>query len=153
MILLYIIAISSIIGLVTGIIKGSFTICLGGYHLLDSILCVFHGYNHIETPQQLMDKKLLRCYPKVRELLRSPLNLLSCGRSSRQWWPNLFQMMNLLQTLLNTSEHPNPDGNDIFNNSWRCELQATFVLGDLDECLERATYAHNKVKAPRTLNT
>ena len=94
MILLYIIAISSIIGLVTGIIKGVVHHLFGGIiTFLILSLCVFSWYNHIETPQQLMDK-LHEVLPKS-ERTAQPAQSTTMATS-------LFQMvMSLLQTIAN----------------------------------------------------
>lgn len=147
MILLYIIAISSIIGLITGIIKGVVHHLFGGIiTFLILSLCVFAWYNKVETPQQLMDK-LHEVLPKSERTsqpaqstpaVEVPHNdgdqSVSNGNEPA---PNNNQP---------TSEHQILTGNEPSSTTvGSVNYGATFVLGDLDN-LGRATFAHIRVK-------
>ena len=147
MILLYIIAISSIIGLVTGIIKGVVHHLFGGIiTFLILSLCVFSWYNHIETPQQLVDKlhEVLPKSERTAQPAQSTPAVEVPHDNGDQSVPNGNEPApNNSQP---ASEHQILTGNEASSTTvGSVNYGATFVLGDLDS-LGRATYAHIRVK-------
>ena len=147
MILLYIIAISSIIGLVTGIIKGVVHHLFGGIiTFLILSLCVFAWYNKVETPQQLMDK-LHEVLPKSERTAQpaqsTPAMEVSHNDDDQ---PDSNGNEPAPNTSQPASEHQILTGNEASSTTvGSVNYGATFVLGDLDS-LGRATYAHIRVK-------